>query len=371
LRPNWLKRGLIAATFLGSLVLLVAPHIVTAAVFADHFDNMDNWTFHRGLESANEMIDMTPSTEPGPSPPSLKLPPARSLQPDPPGFGDDVVSIFLSNPDTSKLANFTLTFWIHFDDTEGRGGRAMVTFRMQDDRHYYAAYLSDDVSWTSRIMKFSDTDRIILKETEQTGIFAPHAWSRVKLEVQGTTFKLYRDGSLILTASDSEWPAGKTLGIGIYNGFNTLTFHVDDLELETCEPLCYIRMLTKTTWTTITEVTTVSSTTTTTLTSTTTTTTTVTTTSILVHLRLPVSDGGLVLFALLGFFAALTGGWRWSDRVAAAIVPYEFGALLFVLTAMNQAWISFDEVSRLLSSMAVPPLIGVGLGWYLASRGKT
>ena len=245
MRANWLKRALTAALLLIVVIFLTTPRTVAALEFVDHFNNLDNWTFYRGQESKNGMIDNTQYAQPAPNPPSLKLPPARSLQPDPPGFGDDVVSLYLSNPDTSKLANFTLTFWIHFDDTVGRGGRAIVTFRMQDWRNYYAVYLSDDVSWTSRIDKFIDDHEKILNQTKTQGVFSSNSWSKVRLEVRGSIFNLYKDDSPILTASDGQWAAGMTLGLGIYNGFNTFSFHVEEFDLETCESLCYVSMLTQ------------------------------------------------------------------------------------------------------------------------------
>ena len=231
---------------------MIAPQTAKAVTFLDKFDNIDNWTIYQGRDRANEIIIDKESAVEGSS---LKLPPAGPTNPDPAGFGDNVVSIYLANPDTSQLANFTLSFWIRFDDTIAKAGRAMVTFRMQDDRHYYAAFLSDDDTWTSRIMKFSNDNRTILGETEQRGIFHPSEWSHVRLDVQGQAFRLYKDSSIILTASDGNWPTGKTLGIGIYNGYSAYSFHVDDLELETCEPLCYVKMFisTSTYWTSTTK----------------------------------------------------------------------------------------------------------------------
>jgi hypothetical protein len=239
------------------LTFLNVPQNVFALDFHEQFDNLDHWTaYHTQQNVKRGTID----TQLGMPPPSLMVPSAGSIVPDPPGFADNVSSLYISNPDTSKLANFTLSFWIHFDDTIGRAGRAIVTFRMQNERNYYAAYLSDDVTWTSRIDKFVDDKEIILKETENRGVFDPNTWSNVKLQVRGTTFSLYKDGSLILTGSDNDWSSGKTYGIGIYNGYHTYSFHIDDLLLETCEPLCYVNVVTVNSTSTIKQTTEVTST---------------------------------------------------------------------------------------------------------------
>jgi hypothetical protein len=174
--------------------------------------------------------------------PSFLLPPAGSpLKPDPPGFGDNVVSVYLSNPDTSRLSNFTLDFWIRFDDD---AGRVMITFRMQDDRNFYALLLSDTRDWYSGFWKYSD-DKPALLADKGPGVFAPRKWSHVRMDINGQVFSFSMDGEHIVTARDEEWTSGRTLGIGFYNGYNYFTVHVDQLTLTTMEPLYFTKVITQ------------------------------------------------------------------------------------------------------------------------------
>lgn len=224
------------------LLLTTGAPTVIAIEFSEEFQNLGNWTIYRGPQHVEQILL---DTRFGKSASSLNLPPAASLQPDPPGFGDDVASVYLSNPDTSKLANFTLSFWIYFDQDVGR---AMVTFRMQDDRNFYGVLLTDTHDWGSRILKFSNDDDASLAETAPA-VFAPAKWSHVKIEVQGQAFRVYKDGAStpILEASDGQWSSGRMLGIGLYNGYTYGFFHIDSLELVTTEQLQYMHMITETT----------------------------------------------------------------------------------------------------------------------------
>ena len=351
-----------ALLLIAVLIFLAVPRTVAVIDFPDQFDNADHWKLYRGPEELKQMID----PQIGLPAPSLMIPAAGSIVPDPPGFGDNVTSVYLWNPDTSRLANFTLDFWIYFDDTVGSGGRAMVTFRMQDDRNYYAAYLSDDKTWTSRMMKFSDDKGNVLGETRDRGIFAPQTWSHVSLEVQGSKFNLSKDGSLILTASDSQWLAGITYGIGIYNGFTGHSFHIDNLELVTCETLCYVSMSTKTSILTSLE----TQTSTVTTTSVSVTTMPMTTTSTIaipinvlttatstrtVGLLLPVVDSSS-FFVLLGvglFFGACADTKRFGKAMYVAIT-------LFAAILLGGSWLSNWTALFLQASFAA--LIGVAVG---------
>ena len=214
----------VALLLIATLALLTISQNAMATYFSEQFDNLDRWKAYPTEQNTRQVV-IDPQLG-HPSAPSLMVPPAGSIVPDPPGFGDNVTSIYLWNPDTSTLANFTLRFWIRFDDDVGR---AMVTFRMQDSRNYYAAWLSDTKDWTSRIYKFPDGKPTMLAETVQKSVFNPRSWSHVELRVQGRTISLYKDDppALVLTASDDQWPAGTMLGLGIYNGYTSGSFHID------------------------------------------------------------------------------------------------------------------------------------------------
>ena len=200
--------------------------------FSSPLDN--SWTVYR-QQQAPPSVDSSI----GMPAPSLVLPPASSS--DPPGFGDDVNSVFLYNPNTATLSNFTFSFWIYFDNDVGR---AIVTFRMQDDRNYYGILVADTHDWTTRIIKLSNDQINTLTQTSAPGIFAPQQWSHVKIEVYGHTFTLYKDDVSILTANDETWLQGRVLGIGIYNEFNYGTIHIDSVDLSTSEPLNYVKVIT-------------------------------------------------------------------------------------------------------------------------------
>lgn len=86
---TWLDMALIVIILSMALAFMRTPLTVTALEFVDHFNNTDNWTFYRAHDSKNGMIENTQFSPPAPEPPSLKLPPAGTLQPDPPGFGDN------------------------------------------------------------------------------------------------------------------------------------------------------------------------------------------------------------------------------------------------------------------------------------------
>jgi hypothetical protein len=218
---------------------------VYSAGFSEPFSNLDNWAVYRG-SNQQQLLDNSFGI---PDPPSLDLLPAGSpLSPDPPGFGDNVFSLFLKNPDTSHLSNFTLDFWIYFD---AEAGRCIVTFRMQDDRNYYALLLSDTHDWSSQFLKFTNAASSILASTPE-GLFAPKQRTKVTLIVQGQSFTLRKDGETVLTASDAQWSGGRVLGIGFYNGYDYFHMHVDTVDLLTSEPLNYVQMITERTSTTTT-----------------------------------------------------------------------------------------------------------------------
>lgn len=362
-----------------ALVFLSASQITNAIDFPEQFDSLVNWKTYRGEVTLDRQL--------GRQSPSLRVPAAGSGTPDPPGFGDDVNSVYLRNPDTSKLANFTLRFWIYFDDD---AGRAMVTFRMQDSRNYYAVWLSDTSDWPLRIYKYLNDEPVKLAETVQKGVFFdPRSWSHVEIRVQGTTISLYIGESVdpVLAASDSQWSAGRDLGIGIYNSHTIGAFHIDDLELLTCEALCYLSISTTTsistetstttstttTSTTTTTTSTTISTTTTTTTSTTISTTTstmttnTTTTSTITQPKLPVPSAALYVLAAIEFFTILIGAVRLKPReIVAGLVTYALSVLGSTLYAvLTQAWITFTEGQSIMLAVGIPCLAGLLIGWYL------
>ena len=233
------KPAALLILILAVLAIVMGYESASAAEFLEEFPNTDNWTIYRSQERAGEIID----SDLGRPVPSLRLLPATSLLDlDLPGFSENVISMYLSNPDTSQLSNFTLSFWIYFDDDVGR---AIVTFRMQDDRNYYAVVLSDTTDWYSGIWKFSD-DKPTPIAQKGPAVFAPRRWYHVRLEVQGQVFSLYEGSALLVTATDATWSAGRALGIGFYNGYDHHIVHVDYLELATPEALRYVRMLVQT-----------------------------------------------------------------------------------------------------------------------------
>jgi hypothetical protein len=204
----------------------------SATEFVDQFDNLNNWTIHKQASpgDANRLIDSSF----GMPPPSLFMPGGRNPAGIAPGFDDNVTSIFLSNPDTSKLSNFTLSFWIYFDTPVGR---AIVTFRMQDQRNYYALVVCDTIDWKSEFLKFTNDQPSIIRQT-QASIFLPETWSHVQLG-------LFKDGNQMLTAIDNQWSSGVAFGIGLYNGYYEAEFHIDDFDLVTPEPLTYVSLITQ------------------------------------------------------------------------------------------------------------------------------
>lgn len=171
------KRVIVLGSVILAALLMSTPSHVQAYGFSDQFADLQRWTIYRGEQNKSKLIDNSI----GMPAPSLYVPVARyPLNPDPPGFGDNVTSIYLSNPDTSVLSNFTVSFWIRFDHD---AGRAMITFRMQDDRNYYAIRLSDTHDWNSEIMKFSDDKPIILAQVGP-GVFVPKMWSYVEFSLK-------------------------------------------------------------------------------------------------------------------------------------------------------------------------------------------
>jgi hypothetical protein len=214
--------------------------VVFALEWPDPISSLDNWTVYHGPRDKGVLLDFSKGWN---NRPSLDLLPAGSpLAPDPPGFGDQVTSLYWSNPDTSLLSNFTLEFHIFFDDDVGR---AFLTFRMQDARNYYAVRLADTHDWTTAFFKFVDDQAgVPLGETANKGIFDSGHWALVRLEVKGDTFRLWKDGELELSVKDGTWLRGRMYGIGIYNGWDKTSVHVDDFDIVTDEPLIFVQVIT-------------------------------------------------------------------------------------------------------------------------------
>lgn len=214
--------------------------VVFALAWSDPTGSWDNWTVYQGPQDKRGLLDFSKGWN---NRPSLDLLPAGSpLAPDPPGFGDQVTSLYWSNPDTSLLSNFTLEFHIFFDDDIGR---AFLTFRMQDARNYYAVRLADTHDWTSAFFKFVNGNAgVPLGETVNKGIFDSGHWALVRLEVEGDTFRLWKDGDLKLSVKDDTWSRGRMYGIGIYNGWDRTHVHVDDFSIVTDEPLIFGQIIT-------------------------------------------------------------------------------------------------------------------------------
>jgi hypothetical protein len=351
------------------VVVLVSSRLITASAseFEDQLNGLDNWTIYRGQQNAHLIID---SSQGWPEPPSFNLPPASTpLATDPPGFDDNVTSLYLSNPSTALLSNFTLDFHIRFDDDDGR---AFLTFRMQDDRNYYALRLADTHDWPTAFLKFVGNSATILAQTPHGGVFSPRQWSHVSLEVRANSFSLKKDGSLVLEATDSTWATGRTLGIGIYNGYDHFHIHVDDFSLASEEAMIFVRVLVTTSISTQIETTqtfetlTMSSS----VTSFVTTTTSSTYTSTLIQPKVPVADQTLLLIALVALVASVCAGYLKKETVAfvATIVIYEFGVLGFIFTGVSQLWFTFADGVRIILGGAIPPLVGFAFGRIIKNK---
>jgi hypothetical protein len=339
------KREAALLVCLACVVMVTAGGLrpVLAAEFDEQFADLDNWTIYRSQSNAGQLLDVIF----GMPAPSLNLPPAGS--PDPPGFGDDVNSLYLSNPDTSQLSNFTLDFWIYFDSDVGR---AIVSFRMQDDSNYYGILLADTRDWDSSIVKFSN-DKINVLAHKGPALFAPKTWSHVELVVQGQTFALSKDGIPELAATDSTWASGRTLGIGLYNEYNYFNVHIDSLQLSTFEPLRYVRVMTRTSLTTTTSqtVTTEIST----QISETATTTTTTSTSEVVHGV--VEDITSLSTEFIGVFSP-TVNWTWLEWI--------------VLLGMGAAYGRYADLKRHKEALVLAGVVGGAIiSIYLIHLGPT
>jgi hypothetical protein len=205
-----------------------------------------NWTIYRGTLDGAIKVDAND----GKPPPSLVLTQSRTNNPDPPPFGSDTNSVYWSNPNTGTLSDFELDFWIKFETDVSK---AFITFRMQDDQNYFAAMLSDTSDWYSEFYRFVGGvgTSIGSRSIEQEGAFKQDIWSHVRLVVKGQLFLAFKDGSPLFNATDSQFAAGKKLGIGVYNGYTFGTFKVDSFQIETTEELVYTQVLTSVTMVTV------------------------------------------------------------------------------------------------------------------------
>jgi hypothetical protein len=238
-----LRKSVVLAILVFVLVPTSIGSLVFASAWPDPINNLDNWTVYHGPRDKAGLLDYSNGYN---SAPSLDLLPAATpLAPDPPGFGDQVTSLYWSNPDTSVLANFALEFHICFD---GEVGRAFVTFRMQDARNYYAVRLADTHDWTTAFFKFvDDKPGNPLAESANTGIFTVGRWYFVRLEVKGDTLSFQLEGETVLSVEDTSWSRSRMFGIGIYNGWDKTHVHVDDFNIITDEALIFVQPITKVT----------------------------------------------------------------------------------------------------------------------------
>ena len=62
--------------------------------------------------------------------------------------------------------------------------------------------------------------------------------------MEGDRFLALKDGSPLFNATDSQFAAGRRLGIGVYNGYTYGSFKVDSFHIETTEKLVYTQVIT-------------------------------------------------------------------------------------------------------------------------------
>jgi hypothetical protein len=340
---------------------------------------MTNWTVVSGAPQLDTSIGLDP--------PSLRVG-NQDTQATLFGQSPQIDSLYLSNPETADFQNGTIEFDIYFDNQPGAGDRAVITFRMLDRDTYYGALLSNTLDWNSNFIIVRHGVASTIGNVSSAQAFPTHAWSHVKLAIDGSTFALYKDDLEIASARDVSWGDGKWGGLGIYSAYFNGVFHIDNFSVhDTSRPLIFVAPFTlettvlttsvSTTYSTflssITVFSTVTTTTSSTLLSSITVfstismTTSSTFTSLITQSKIPIPDDPLFLIAFVGLIASIYAGYFKKETVAfiAAIVLYEFGLLGFVFTGVSQLWFTFDDGFRILLGSAVTPLIGFVIGGVL------
>jgi hypothetical protein len=112
------------------------------------------------------------------------------------------------------------------------GEKAFLVFRMQGESTHYALRLTSTRDWTCYFAKFKGFGtREILGTQSAQGVFPVGVWSHVRVVINGSRFECYRDGFLIASADDYEWPIGFFGGIGFYSAYNRGLYHIDNLKI--------------------------------------------------------------------------------------------------------------------------------------------
>ena len=129
-----------------------------------------------------------------------------------------------------EWTDYTFNAHVRSTDNDGVG----LIFRYTDAKNYYRILLMNDPSWSGRdingtpvntplqrIQKFVDGEPIILAENLVNQAF-PSGYFSLTADVRGDSIYAYLNGSLILTAVDSEYDKGK---IGMLSYANTGAYY--------------------------------------------------------------------------------------------------------------------------------------------------
>ena len=195
----------------------------------DGFDGSldDRWATYRGSPKI---------VQAGGRPSVLKL--AHPETGDPLGpFGSSVgTSLYLTNPTTANFADGMIEFDLYFETSGWAGVSAMLTFRVQSDKNYYALRLTSTRDWYCSFMIYARNALQIeewkeIGSSSERGVFPTGAWSHVAVTIGGSRMTCYKDGVPICVADDNTWSQGCWGGIGLQNNYYDGVFYVDNFRI--------------------------------------------------------------------------------------------------------------------------------------------
>lgn len=175
------------------VLMAVSLNLVSAAtLFSDNFDdgNANGWTTQNGTWS---VVSDSGS----------------------PVYYQSSSSEGRASAGQASWTNYAVESKVKVDNFNG-SNRVMVCARYKDGNNFYAATLYNSSGGTLEIRKKVGGSSSTLATTKYT--LATGTWYTVKLEVSGTSIKMYVNGALQLSATDSALSAG---GIGFVTKSNT------------------------------------------------------------------------------------------------------------------------------------------------------
>lgn len=115
-----------------------------------------------------------------------------------------------------------LTATVRFKPVSGKDDQAAgIIFRVQDKDNYYIARanaLEDNVI----LFRYASGTRSTLEEGSAK--VPSGQWQELKVEVEGTHFRAFLDGQLVVEATDDAYPAG---GVGLWTKADSVTWFDD------------------------------------------------------------------------------------------------------------------------------------------------